>query len=234
MYRKLLVCHEVVYDGKSANCITNETGILTVSSELHPKAGQARHQSHQPILLEPDEFDFDYHVAINEEIEKFDEHLNSYAASKIEDKIKKSIQIRNAACKECYQVFQKNEKICDSFLSRKISINQPCKSTVDIIKIFNKIHDLLPLEREYHSKAIARIVLNHLSYEDLFTATEFEEHIYEQNEQSQMSHKEYFIFQIVNTYINIRSHNIYKKQSEEERGNYVRHKYTKQIHLAGQ
>lgn len=79
LYRKLLVCHEITYDGNKANCISNETGILTVSSEIIPRT---KERNHKEVL----EIDFNYHEVISEDLEKFDVHLIAYAAFRVEKK----------------------------------------------------------------------------------------------------------------------------------------------------
>lgn len=241
LYRKLLVCHEVVYDGKKANCITDETGILTVSSELVSESANSA-KSRQPRQTAPvdlDELDYLYHEIIDEELEKFDEHLNAYAASKVEEKIKHAIRTQKNKCNQCLQTFHQNEMISNSFIARKASTNeqiQPCKDTVKIIKVINKIHSSLS-DQEYDVETVRVTVLQYLDYEDLFNGTDFEDHNnveMETTRNSQISHKEDFIRSIVEGYTNIKAHNIFRKISDEERGVYIRHHNRKQTHFAGQ
>lgn len=242
LYRKLLVCHNVVYDGKYANCMTNETGILTISSVTACQA--MRHQPHQSdAIIDLDVLDFNYQEVVDEGLEIFDEHLNAYAACKVESKVKHKIRNEyKKQCQMCLKVFQENEMISDDFISRKLLTrgtdvqSQPCKSTVEIIKVINKIHELLP-DRGYNVRSIITTTLQHLDYESLFNGTKFDDHIdpeMEENHDSLFSHKENFIKNIVKNYINMKAHNIFGKISDEERGVYVRHNNKKNTHFSGQ
>lgn len=230
-----MVCHEVVYSGNKANCISDETGILTVSSNIAPKRPGTLYEY---ALIDLNEIHFNYHEVINEKLELFDEHLNAYAAYKIEEKIKYNIEKQKNKCKECINAFVQDEKINDQFIARKMSNlvgprSQPCKSTVDIIKAANKIHNHLP-GTGYESKAIIKTILQHLDYDNLFMSTEFQDHTYQEIEEADFSHKENFIINIVNAYINMKSHGIYSKLSDEQRGEYIRHSYRKETHFKGQ
>lgn len=247
LYRKLLVCHEVVYDGKKANCITNETGILTVSSEIVSVSSSVYHGG-TVASIDLDDLTFNYQEIIDEQLDKFDEHLNAYAATKVEEKIKYSIQTKKNECKMCLGVFHENEKISDSFITRKMSAkvqslqnqrSQPCQSTVHIIKAINKMHSLLP-GKGYDVNAIILTVLQNLDYDDLYIDTDFEDHTdhtvpeTEETINSHISHKEILIRNIVKVYINMKSHNIFQKITDEKRGVYIRHANRKQTHFAGQ
>lgn len=237
----------MVYDGKKANCISNETGILTVSSGIVSKS---QNEVGQPALIDLDGLDFIYKEAINEELEKFEEHLNAYAAKMVEEKIKHTIQKQRNKCKMCLNVFHNNEKINDSFIARKMLTDvqnrqsQPCKSTVNIIKASNKLHDLLA-DNGYDVKAIIMTTLQNLDYEELFEETDFDDHSDPEMDETDetvgygiyglhVSHKEDFISEIVKVYINMKSHNIFRKISDEERGDYIRHRNKKSTHFAGQ
>lgn len=231
------MCHEVVYDGKKANCITNETGILTVSSEI-----ACQSKCRQPRQSAITDLNFNYQEAIDETLEKFDEHLNAYSASEVESRVKYKIRKEKNNCQQCLKVFHENEMISDSLITRKMLTNgkdvqsQPCKSTVDIIKAINKIHELLP-HNGYDVKLIIMTVLQNLDYERIFNGTEFDGHIDPEKEETHnwpISHKENFIRNIVECYVNMKAHNFYGKKSDEERGAYIRHDNKKQTHFAGQ
>lgn len=229
LYRKLLVCHEITYDGNKANCISNETGILTVSSELIPRTKERN-------LNKVPEIDFNYHEVISERLEKFDMHLNAYAAYTVERKIRENIQKHKEKCMSCIQAFQENEKVDDDFIRRKNISDQPCKSTVDIIKASNKIMCVLP-DNEFDFESISLTILNHLDFDVLYVDTVFEDHNCTErqtNYQNRMSHKEYFLLNVVKAYIQIKAHKIGGKIGDEERGVYIRHKNKKLIHTSGQ
>lgn len=142
--------------------------------------------------------DFNYQEAVDETLEKFDEHLNAYSASEVESRVKYKIQKEKKKCQECLKVFHENEKISDSLITKKMLTNkknvqsQPCKSTVEIIKATNKIHGLLP-KNGYDVKSIIMTVLQNLEYESLFNGTEFDHHIDPEKEETHnwpISHKE--------------------------------------------
>lgn len=247
LYRKLLVCNEIVYDGNKANCITNETGILTVSSAvLRPIRDQNSNRAHEVV-----EIDFSYYDTINEELEKFDEHLNAYAAFRLEAKMKRKIKKRGV-CKDCADVFFENAKVEDSFVKRKILKDypyeneevdadlikslQPCKSTVDLIVVVNKILQILP-QKEFNIESISTIVMNHLDFNSLYAKTDFEKHAgaeTQMNHHDQISHKTHFLSNMVVYYIHIKAHKIGGKIADEERGVYIRHTNKKSIHTSGQ
>lgn len=238
VYRKLMVCHEIVYDGNKGNCITNETGILTVSSEIVPKPASSQYGRSKLIDLD----DVNYEEFINEELEKVDEHLNACIASKVEQKIEHMHQRQKNKCKLCLKVFHENEKAKNKLLSRNARStsenveNQPCEDTVKIIKFFNKLNDLLP-DKGYDFKAIVETCFFHLNPDSLFISTEFDDHIEaEMNDiqSSPSSHKNNFIKEIIKCYANMKAQKIGRKITDEERGEYVRHTNRKNTHFAGQ
>lgn len=77
IYCKLLVCNNIVYKNNYGNCITNDTGILTVSSAPAINQCIVDHTSQRGDRFE---IEFNYDEAIKEQIEKFDEHLNAFTA----------------------------------------------------------------------------------------------------------------------------------------------------------
>lgn len=230
LYRKLLVCHEITYDGNRANCISNETGILTISSEIIPHTKNERNHSQVP------EVDFNYNEVINEKLEEFDMHLNAFAGYRIEKKIREKVQKQKEKCMTCIRAFQENDKVDDQFLTRKNISEQPCKSTVDIIKASNKMMFVLP-DKEFDFESISLTILDHLDLSTLYVNTAFEHHnctAKQTNLQYRISHKEHFILSVVKTYIMIKAQKIGSKIADEERGVYIRHTNKKLIHTSGQ
>lgn len=237
IYRKLLVCKEIVYTNKYGNCVSNDTGILTVSSE-RPQQSIATDTFEQGKVFE---IEFDYDTAVEESMEKFDQHLCAYIASTIETKIIEMIKKQHKKeCSDCIAVFTENEKADDDFITRKKSkdCQNPCISTVHIIKATNKILDLLVdqfiYEDAYMYGSTLKTIMDHLHTEKLYTQSLFELHATPPKKSVLMTHKEGFIFQIVNEYMKLKSRNIGSRISEEERGNYIRHNYKKRIHESGQ
>lgn len=240
IYRKLLVCNDIVYSGRRANCISNETGILTVSSaSITSQSTEAAKENRSILPIEIELSDLNYDDAINETIEKFDEHLNALIGSQIEQTIITKMKKQNKkSCIECVQAFGQNEKINDEYITRRATktgtiSDQPCKNTVDIIKISNKIIALLP-DEEIAMKIVVMTIFNNLDLEQLFSRTRFEEHLNKEGDRRNLSHRENFIYCIVRTYIDMKSKYIGGKISDEARGEYIRHKNKKQVHFAGQ
>lgn len=82
IFRKLLICHQFVYNGQNSNCkIDDSCPVLTVP---------AKYVSRMAVnILEASEVEitFDYHEAIMKPISSFDEHLNAYSARTVENLI---------------------------------------------------------------------------------------------------------------------------------------------------
>lgn len=241
IYRKLLVCNEIVYRNDRANCITNETGVLTVSSAVPKKKSTVVESLMLSTTLE---IDFDYDEAIHEELEKLDQHLCAYLASTIETEIiKHAKKAFKKECYECIAVFYENDTSNNDFIAMKQSTNpdfkNPCLSTVRIViasnKIFHILKDQFPeLSTANAYNSILRCILKSLPIEELYTQSEFDWHIQANELSNQLSHKENFIYNIINQYMKLKSQNIGGRISEEERGKYIRHNNKTRVHEQGQ
>lgn len=237
IYRKLLVCHEIVYKRDRSNCIPNDTGVLTVSSAL-PNQQRIVDAAFSAKTFECNEFD--YHYAINEEMEKFDEHLYSYVASSIENKIIANLRRNHKKeCSQCINVFYEDELASDDYVIKKNlsdAIKIPCISTVNIIKASNKIFSILKgLENSNSAENIhdrsLKTVMSLLPIEELYTNSDFESH---EQCHEQWTHKEKFIYAIVSEYMKQKSCKIGNRITEEEKGKYIRHNNKKLVHISGQ
>lgn len=213
-------------------------GVLTVSSAL-PNQQRTNGTNHSACIFQIGNEEFDYDAAINEELEKFDEHLCSYIASTIECKIIKSLrQCHEKACSQCIGIFNENELVKNNFISKKMQyacnpLKVPCLSTVHIIKASNKIFDIL--ERRKHQintvhmhDSTLKTIMSLLPLEQLYTQSNFELH------GQHDSHKETFIHDIVLTYMKQKSNKIGNRITEQEKGEYIRHNNKKQVHISGQ
>lgn len=118
-----------------SNCILNDTGILTVSSVL-PNQGRTDDTVFLARAFEIECDKFDYDSAVNDDIEKFDQHLCSYIASTIESTLIKNIQkCHKKECFQCIEVFYENEPASNDFVTKKSqnttnTVKIPCLSTV--------------------------------------------------------------------------------------------------------
>lgn len=245
IYRKLLACKEIVYKNNYGNCVTNDTGVLTVSS------GHRHKQTSEKCTIETTfvkgksfEIEFDYLGAIGEEIEKFDEHLNAFIASKIEQNLLNIMKKHHKKyCQQCNEVFAENTKVFDAFINLKnesITFHTPCQSTVDIIKAANKILSIIEgIEgQEIYGTNIfestLKTIMCHLHYNSLYTETNFDSHHLNNRYSITYTHQDEFIYYIINEYMKLKSENIGSRISEEEQGTYIRHNYKKRVHEAGQ
>lgn len=232
-----MVCKEIVYKNDYANCISNDTGILTVSSA---QPNQQRNANDTFASGQIFEIEFDYEQAIKENIEKFDEHSCAFIASTIESKlIQTTGRYHKKYCAQCITAFDEDEKVNDDFLilkSQTGQIRMPCISTLNIIKITNKICDLLSEHPTMHYSdmygSVLKTVVVNLDSEKLFTNSNFD--IHSKKTSGLLSHKEEFICKIVDEYMTLKSQRIGARISEEKRGKYIRHNNKKRVHEAGQ
>lgn len=232
IFRKLLICHQFVYNGQGSNCkIDQSFPVLTVPANHFSKMA--------PNILEASEveIEFDYHDAITQTISNFDEHLNAYSASTVENVIIQKIKYaKKKECRNCFDVFSENIKANDEFMekaSAKRKLYQPCQSTVNIIKVCNIIIDRLAADGCSYNDVQKTIFMN-LRTDELFLCTEFDDHHVENNDLTMITHKEKFILNVIDTFMNIKSQNIGNRIVEEQRGEYVRHTLKKQIQFSGQ
>lgn len=237
IYRKLLVCKEIVYKNNYANCMTDDTGVLTVASSRSADKPTADYTFESGNLFE---IEFDYYAAIDEEIGKFDQHLNSFIASTIESKLTETMKrCHKKECSQCIEVFNENDKVEDDFITKKNETsltNKPCRSTVDLVKATNKILNLLVdqvvgLDVNVYVSTIKK-VMSLLNIQELFKQSNFNTH--SQKKCGLFTHKEEFICKIVSEYMKLKSQRIGSRITEQERGTYIRHNNKKRIHEAGQ
>lgn len=84
-----MVCNEIVYKNENkSNCITNDTGFLTVPTSSASQLSKNRYTDTGATF----EIELDYYSAIEKEIEKFDQHLNAYIASTLGKKSLRKLQ----------------------------------------------------------------------------------------------------------------------------------------------
>lgn len=225
-----------MYKNDYANCITNDTGILTV-----PFGSRSKQSKVQSAFAQSYEFEIElnYFEAINEEMDKFDEHLCVYTASIIETKIRERVErCHQKECLRCIYAFKENLKVQNDFMALRnatSSLHQPCISTVDIIKATNKILGLLECQNGYTFtfERVLSTVMSHLCIEKLYTQSNFNLHDMKKSS-GIITHQEQLVQKIVNEYMKLKSSKIGNRISEEERGVYIRHNNKKRIHEAGQ
>lgn len=233
------MCNEIVYKNDKGNCISNDTGILTVSSRAIPQPSKQRTDQGDTFEIE-----LDYFQAVEEQIEKFDQHLCANIASVIETAlIAKMRRYKKQECVRCIDVFEENLKFQDEFLTLQAGIKpcrEPCQSTVNIIKASNKIFDILEeqtilVNNSTHHK-ILRTIMFWLEcdyvLDELYPRSNFQFHCEEPD--LSVKHKSEFIRKIINEYMNMKASKVGSRITQEERGKYIRHSNKKRVQEAGQ
>lgn len=228
-----MVCNEIVYKNENkSNCITNDTGFLTVPTSSASQLSKNRYTDTGATF----EIELDYYSAIEKEIEKFDQHLNAYIASTLEKKIIEKITISNKQeCAQCIHVLEENVKFEDDLIAAN-SYRKPCESTVNIIKSCNEVFSLLEhqnisVDSGTHDK-ILRTIMYCLEIDELYSQSNFDCHVEDPRESFQ--HKNAFIRKVVHGYMIMKAKNIGNRISEAEQGAYIRHNNKKRVQEAGQ
>lgn len=238
-FKKLLVCHPLI-TSVGSNVVTNATGILTASSGNQKRLPQI--ESNQTEVLE---LGIVYEELMVEEIEAmdpYDQHLCAYVALCIEAKLLQNVKQNKYKCMECVSVLlDENEKINDEFLAKKQStfgqIKQPTKCTVKIVIFCNAV--MKRFITSQHSQgnnfnAVCSTIFCALDINDLYGFAEFEQHTCKLKMLNNNSHKEYFILNMIKTYMSLKSQLIGKKITDEEQGELIRNRKKHDIHQAGQ
>lgn len=234
-YRKLLV-HNEITTSTSSNCTNDITKILQVSSKREKKlsANQADLQilediDESVVVQNQIEYLNDSAFKIGEEFEtQLQEHSKAYLASLVEAAVIQKIKNKKSkGCFQCINVFSENEITTDNFidfLSKKQTILEPCKSTLDLI---NTVEVFL---QNYTSvDASFQCVLNHIiekiDISQLYVSSEFGE-IHD--------HKKDFVRIIIDVYLDIKSMRLSKLMTRLSQDKLLRHTYLKELHRYGQ
>lgn len=223
-YKKLLVCSPYLF-AEGTNCNIYSTNVLTVSSTQQSTLPSYSDLSSQPIELE-----LDYDFVINKERDPYAKHMCAFLASITEMNIYRKTKARNvSACQDCLNVFIENMKANDDFIARKQQTNknltQPCSDTMDIIYVCDEIFECLQPKKDYVPfKVMAATIFNHLDIEMLYDTSSFNSHQGNAVSSIQMTHKEEFIYTIVEEYMHIKSKKIGSRITNEEKGETIARK----------
>lgn len=216
------------------NVITNATGILTVSCKSKKKSLPL------PILDQA----FELHLEINyedimlgeiENMEPYEQHVCAYIALCIEEKFLQTIKQSKYKCKKCAEVLMSSgDKINDELLRMKDGSKQPSSSTLKIVIFANAVMKMYSNERFQGNSfdAVWRTICENMDIDDVFQRFYLVEH--EEEVYTEIGHKSEFISQLIKTYMTLKSQNIGKKITAEERGALIRHKKKRDYILAGQ
>lgn len=234
-YRRLLVCSPYL-NAEKTNCNINVTNTLLVSSSAQ-YSSTTNDRSQQ--LIQPIEIDLDYNYVINQPKDPYNEHMCAYIASNVEMAMKQRMKSHHRLeCQDCIDVFDECPKVQDSLIAKKMKtdpfLSQPCESTIHIIWICDEVSSQLELKKEYFSfELTAQTMLESLDVETLYDSASFDSH--EKDENIHMTHKQKFIYNIVEEYMHLKSRRISSKITEEEKGELIRKKKKRRNRiLAGQ
>lgn len=236
-YRKLLFCTPHI--SGDTNCNTEfPDALLEVSS-----APQHQMPSHIDTFLRAQEIEIlvDYDTLIGTELEPYEQHISALIASNIESDITRSIKARSvAACQDCPNIFNENIRIIDSFIAKKQNrgqpIIQPCSSTMNIVLASNEIIRILHSIEHTEFESMIKTIFSNLDIDSLYGSSQFDTHDQKKSKRCcAITHKEEFILNIVQKYMNMKSRNIGARITIEEQGETIqRRKVRRAIILAGQ
>lgn len=214
-YRKLLLVMPHM-SSKHTNCnYFDVSDLLTVSSQSITKPSKSDIKNANAI-----ELDTDYKVLISTELDPYEEHLVAFISSGIETNIIRKLRAQSVSgCQHCPSAFRENNRIYDTFIAKKKKsgheMSQPCSSTRDIVMAANSIFKLLQGSTNVDFNTMGKTIWNCLDLEALYNSTSFDSHSHTGASDS-FTHKEYFVFQIVEEYLLLKSCNIGRRVTDEE------------------
>lgn len=232
-YRKLLFCVPHL-SAHRTNCNLDLVEILTVSS-----VDQLRQLPPQNSLSTGNEFEIGigYDVLLNNTLDLYQQHMCAYLAVSIETKIVGNINKRTiSGCQDCSKVFEENIKIFDCFVAKK-NFAQPCSSTRDIIVVCDSVFKLFQTNEHIAFESMSKTIFKVLDIDRLYELSHFNDHrkaVVNQINGMDMTHKEQFIYSILEEYMHMKSQKIGKRITYEEQGPKIRRNATRNIIMAGQ
>lgn len=194
-YRKLLLQHEIT-SSNGSNCRNDLTKVLEVPSGVKSVSASANALELQMLANRKSDF------SVNDD-DGLISHSKAYFASELERKVKRKISLKGGkACIRCIDVFDENEKLNNifvQFLSQKKEILQPCKSTVNIISLVDKILENFDALDVSYASMLTFILNEAIKSLSLFQSSHFgKEH----------DHKVDFVKLIIETYLDKKCENV--------------------------
>lgn len=162
------------------------------------------------MLAKEIETDFIYEELIDvKNLEFYDQHLCAYVASVLEKKVVPNILTRSrSVCQECANVFNKNPRIYNSFVAKKNQKTpcvQPCSSTMDIVVAGHTVFQRLESHGYVEYNSAAKTLFNNLDIDSLYCSSDFDTHQNQDNGLHALTHKEDFVSNVVQEYLNMKS-----------------------------
>lgn len=217
------------------NVISNATGILTVPSTKKEKEISSTVEPEQRIELDL----LGYEIEMMEEIETMDpyeQHMCAYLALCVEEKFLQNIkQSTKSKCTICAEVISSTDsKINDELLAMKGDSRQPSASTLKVVIFAN--HVIKKMSAEHYQgnnfNSVSKTICENLDIDDLYGNFHIAHSV--EDGTTTLEHKKRFISEIVSTFMTMKSKNIGKKITEEERGELIRFRRKRNYILAGQ
>lgn len=232
-FRKLLICHPAT-TSVDHNVISNATGILTVSSAAKKKLSPLPNLNQEFEL----QLEFCYEDIMLKEIEtmdRYDEHMCAYIALTVEEKFHQNVRQHKYKCAGCSAVlYTSDNKINDELLAMKAESKQPSISAFKLVIFANAVMNMFSMEHGQGNSfnAVRQTIYERLDIDDIFENFYHVQH--DENTFQHTNHKEEFVFELIKTYMTIKSHKIGEKVTIEEQGELIRRKRKRAVILAGQ
>lgn len=229
--RKLLVCHPLT-TSRDHNVITNATGILTISARSNIRSHEQINSESNLELTDTEMIEIDSEELMNDEMDmdSYEEHLCAYLSLCVEEKMWQSMKLsKKKSCSKCIRILlSRNDAMNDALLAKKDKEHvQPSRSTFKIIVFSNAINKKIASnDQNYNFISVREHIHRYLEINELYTASNFEH--------DGENHKEKFVVQVIDTYLNMKSAKIGKRIGDEERGAFIRNRFKAMTHNAGQ
>lgn len=128
-----------------------------------------------------------------------------------------------SACKDCAYVFHENSHIQDSLIAKKMKksqrFHQPSFSTMNIVIASDEVMKTLNQVDYIEFKSMVKTIFNVLNLDSLYESSDFEIHNHGKHaRRNQITHKEEFILDIIEKYLSMKSKEVCKRITIEERG----------------
>lgn len=231
--RKLLICHPII-TSVDHNVITNATGILTVSSAV-------KKVKPSPLSIPDREFELQVEMCYEdimlieiESMDSYDDHMCAYIALSVEEKFHQNVKQFKYKCSICTAVLQSSDdKINDELLAMKADSKQPSNSTFKLVIFANAIFKIFSVEniQGYNFNSVQRTIFENLDTDDVYS--NFHDVHHAEVSKSQ-EHKNDFVFELIKTYMTLKSRKIGAKITSQAQGELIRRKRKRAVILAGQ
>lgn len=226
-YRKVLL-HDIVCVSKRGNCIQYDavsrpySNIFTISSKKNKNDNDdfedPLEQEYELLFEKLSRIEQMEQSSLTDDLKDFS---IAHVANIIEEKIKTTDEM---FCPLCPKIFDENEKIQKSFTSSNYK-SKPCVSTFIICKEADKFLKLQLLnDHAIEFNTVYFAIFENINSDTLYCKTDFSKHTNE-------DHKLHLIRSVVDSYIKIKATHIARKTSADAKGELIRNKLRKIVHV---